>query len=251
MVAYNMLLGIVPVALLALFIAGPLLSNPAVERSVIGDLHEVFPGAAEHTLDSLLDQIRQSTTSTGLLALLASLWLASSFWGALDTAFARIYGCPARPWLEQKRFALTMVGVVLLFMLATVAVPAVQSILTAGVDELPIDLAHVTNVVYVVSLGIGVVLLFGCLAVIYARVPNRRVPWRAVWPGAAGATLAIGIVDVAFPAYLTSISTIARFGTTIVFVLIVLGWFYVLAVIILGGAIVNALRLAPPYYGPR
>ena len=246
MVAYNMLLGIVPVALLAMFIAGQVLSDPAIERSVIGDLREVFPGAAERTLDSLLDQIKQSTTSTGLLALLASLWLASSFWGALDTAFARIYGCPSRPWLEQKRFALTMVGVVLLLMIATVAVPAVQAILTAGVDELPIDLARVTNVVYAVSLAIGVVLLFSCLAVIYARVPNRRVPWRAVWPGAIGATLAIGIVDVAFPAYLTSISTIARFGTTIVFVLIVLGWFYLLAVIILGGAIVNALRLTGP-----
>ena len=43
--------------------------------------------------------------------------------------------------------------------------------------------------------------------------------------------------------YLSNISTIARFGTTIVFVLIVLGWFYVVALIILGGAIVNALRV--------
>ncbi len=50
------------------------------------------------------------------------------------------------------------------------------------------------------------------------------------------------IVDIAFPVYLTNISTIARFGTTIVFVLIVLGWFYVLALIILAGAVINALR---------
>jgi membrane protein len=66
-----------------------------------------------------------------------------------------------------------------------------------------------------------------------------------VWPGSLGATLAIAVVDYAFPAYLTSISTIARFGTTIVFVLIMLGWFYVLAMIILSGAIVNSLRLRP------
>jgi uncharacterized BrkB/YihY/UPF0761 family membrane protein len=69
------------------------------------------------------------------------------------------------------------------------------------------------------------------------------VPWRAVWPGALAATAAIGVVSYAFPAYLSSISTIARFGTTIVFVLIVLGWFYLLALIILGGAVINALRL--------
>jgi uncharacterized BrkB/YihY/UPF0761 family membrane protein len=74
-------------------------------------------------------------------------------------------------------------------------------------------------------------------------VPNRFVPWRAIWPGALAATVAIGIVDYAFPAYLSNISTIAHVGTTLIFITIVLLWFYALAIIILGGAIVNAERL--------
>ena len=209
---------------------------------MLTDLREVFPGTAEHTLNSLLAQIRNSTTSTGVLALIASLWLGSSFWGALDTAFARIYGCRPRGWLEQKRFALAMLGVVLVFMIATVAVPTVQSILEAGADDLPFDLAQ-RGGRRLCDLagdqrGAAVRVPGGDLP----RVPNRPVPWRAVWPGALGATLAIGVVDYAFPPYLTNISTIARFGTTIVFVLILLGWFYLLALIILGGAVVNALR---------
>ncbi len=243
MVAYSMLLGIVPIALLALFVAGQVLSSPSVQQSVLTDLQAVFPSATERTLGTLLRQITSSTTSTGVLALLASLWLGSTFWGALDTAFSRIYGCASRPWLKQKRFGLAMLGVVLLFMFATVAVPTVQSILRAGADDLPFDLARVTDVVYAISLGVSIALLFSCLALIYSRVPNRRVPWRAVWPGAFGATLAIGVIDYGFPAYLTNISTIAQFKTTIVFILIVLGWFYLLALIILGGAIVNSLRL--------
>jgi membrane protein len=134
---------------------------------------------------------------------------------------------------------------VLLFMVATVAVPTAQSILNAGARDLPFDLAHVADLVYVISLALSVALLFGCLAIIYSRVPNRPTPWRAVWPGALAATVAIGLVDYAFPAYLSNISTIARFGTTIVFVLILLAWFYLVAIIILGGAIINALRLTP------
>lgn len=243
MLAYNMLLGIIPVALLGLFVAGQVLSSTAVQQSVVNDLRQMFPGTAEHTLNSLLSQIRNSTTSTGVLALIAALWLGTSFWGALDTAFSRIYGCPSRKWLEQKRFGLAMLLVVLVFMIATVAVPTVQSILDAGANHLPFDLSHVADVVYAISLGISVALLFTCLSVIYHSVPNRPVPWRAVWPGAIGATLAIGIVDYAFPAYLTNISTLARFGTTIVFIVILLIWFYLLAIIILGGAVVNALVL--------
>ena len=61
MLAYNMLLGIIPVALLGLFIAGQVLSSTAVQQSVLNDLRQMFPGTAEHTLNSLLSQIRNST----------------------------------------------------------------------------------------------------------------------------------------------------------------------------------------------
>jgi uncharacterized BrkB/YihY/UPF0761 family membrane protein len=209
----------------------------------------VCPGSAQATLKSLLDNVQHSTTTTGVLAIISSLWLGSSFWGSLDTAFARIYGGQARSWLKQRRFALSMVGVVLLFMIATVSVPTLQSILRTGVKALPFDLARVTVVVYAGSLAFGLVLLFLCLVVIYYRVPHFRVPWRAVWPGALGATIAIAVVDFGFPEYLTHISTIARFGSTIVLIIIILAWFYVLALIILSGAIVNALRMRPPQPG--
>ena len=241
MLAYNMLLGVIPVALLGLFVAGHIVSNASISHSVTVDLQDIFPGSTQSTLDSLLDEVSRSTTSTGLLALIASLWLASSFWGALDTSFSRIFSSPSRPWLAQKRFGVMMVGLVLLFMIATVAIPALQSVLKAGANQLPLDLARVTDLVYVVSLAGSLAILFACLAVIYATVPTRRLPWRAIWPGALAATVAIGIVDVAFPLYLTSISTIAKFGTTVVFVVIVLGWFYLVALIILAGAVVNAM----------
>jgi uncharacterized BrkB/YihY/UPF0761 family membrane protein len=51
----------------------------------------------------------------------------------------------------------------------------------------------------------------------------------------------MGIVDWAFPLYLTNISTL-RVGTSAVFVLIALVWFYVLALITLSGAVINELR---------
>src|SRR5579884_3269451 len=66
MVAYTMLLAVVPVALLGLFVAGQVLSSHAVQTSVLNDLREMFPGSTEKTLNSLLDEVRDSTTSTGV-----------------------------------------------------------------------------------------------------------------------------------------------------------------------------------------
>ena len=242
MVAYNMLLSVFPLALLALFIAGRVLESGDLEQSILQDLRQLFPTATDKTLTRALDRVRDTSTGFGVVALIASVYIGSSFWGAIDTAFCRIYHVRCRSWVEQKRFALAMLIVVLLFMAATVAVPTLQSLLVASADDLPLGLSGVPGLVYAVTLVAGLMLLFAVLCVIYWSVPNRLVPWRAVWPGALGATLAIGVVDYGFPAYLNSISTIARFGTTFVFVLIVLIWFYALALIILGGATVNAMR---------
>jgi membrane protein len=242
MVAYNMLLSVFPLALLALFIGGQVLQSQNLEQSVLQDLRQLFPTATDHTLTTALDRVRDSSAGFGVLAFVSSVWIGASFWGALDTAFCRIYHVRCRKWLEQKRFALVMLVVVLLFMAATVTVPALQSLLRSSAKDLPLGLSGVPELVYWVSLAAGLGLLFGILCVVYWTVPNRLVPWSAIWPGAAAATMAIGVVDIAFPAYLNHISTIARFGTTFVFVVIVLIWFYALALIILGGGIVNAMR---------
>jgi len=242
MVAYNLLLSVFPLALLALFIAGRVLESGDLERSILKDLQGLFPAASESNLAEALDNVRNSSTQFGVVALVTSIYLGSSFWGALDTAFCRIYHVECRPWLQQKRFALAMLVVVLLFMAATVAVPFLQSLLRSGADDLPLGLSEVNGLIIAVSLAAGLALLFLILCLIYLTVPNRRLPWRAIWPGALGATFAIGIVDLAFPTYLSTVSTIARFGSLFVFVVIVLIWFYALAIILLGGAVVNAMR---------
>ena len=51
MVAYNLLLSIFPLALLALFIAGKILQSGELEDSVLKDLRHLFPTTAEKTLE--------------------------------------------------------------------------------------------------------------------------------------------------------------------------------------------------------
>jgi membrane protein len=242
MVAYNLLLSIFPLALVALFIAGRILRSPEIQESVLRDLEQLFPSAAESTLSDAVRRLQQSSTTAGIVAVVAAVWFASSFWGALDTAFCRIYHRPCRTWVRQKLFALGMFAVVLLFIVASVAVPTLQSLLVTRADDLPLGLADVRDLVYAVTLAAGVVVLFLALCATYLLVPKGAIPWRCVWPGALGATLAIGVVDYAFPLYLDNVTTL-RAGTTFVFVLIVLVWFYAMAIILLAGAVVNELRL--------
>jgi membrane protein len=241
MVAYNLMLSIFPLALLALFIAGRILRSPELADSVIQDARTIFPTAAESTLVDGVRRLQQTSTTVGIVAVVSSIWVGASFWGALDTAFCRIYALPCRTWVRQKLFGFGMLLVTLLFIVASVAVPTLQALLASSARDLPLGLSDVNGLVYGLTIAAGLVVLFGALCITYAAVPKGAIPWSCVWPGALGATLSMGIVDWAFPLYLTNVSTL-RIGTSAVFVLIALVWFYVLALITLGGAVVNELR---------
>ena len=158
MVAYNLLLSIFPLALVALFIASRVLSSPDIQASVLVDLQQIFPSAAESTLSEAVRRLQESSPTTGIVAIVAAVWIASSFWGALDTAFCQIYHRPCRSWVQQKLFAFGMFAVVLLFIVASVAVPALQSLLVTGANDLPFGLSEVRTLINGLTLAAGVLL---------------------------------------------------------------------------------------------
>ena len=131
MVAYNLLLSIFPLALIALFVASRVLRSPELAASVIADARTIFPTAAESTLIEGIRRLSEASTTVGIVAIVSSLWVGASFWGALDTAFCRIYHLPCRTWVRQKLFGFGMLVVVLVFIAASVAVPTVQALLAS------------------------------------------------------------------------------------------------------------------------
>ena len=243
MVAYNLAISVIPLAVLALWVAGRVAGSTEFEEAISRDLGAIFPGPADNTLRSLLGRIRTGAPGLGVAAIVFSIWTGMSFWGAIDTAFDRIYELPSRGWIKQKRFSFLMLWLVVLFMAATIAVPIAQSAIAGVRRDLPFGLDTVPGAALVFSLAIGVALLFLTLLAIYSLGPNRRLPWREVWPGALFATVIIAGTDYIYPYYLTNVSSVWRFGTTAVFLVIVLAWFYLVALVILLGAELNAWRL--------
>ena len=118
MVAYNLMLAVFPFALLKI---------GGVEASVLDDLQRLFPNVEQHTLTDVLNRIEENSATIGIAAFFGSLWIGASFWGAMDTAFCRIYHVECRGWVEQKRFSFAMLAVVLLFIAASIFVPTMES----------------------------------------------------------------------------------------------------------------------------
>lgn len=257
MVAYNLMLAVFPFALLVLFVGGQVLKISGVEASVIDDLQRLFPNYDQHTLADVLNRIQENSTTIGIAAFFGSLWIGASFWGAMDTAFCRIYHVECRGWVEQKRFSFAMLAVVLLFIAASIFLPTMESTLVSSTDRLPFGLSDIKAIDTVLLLSAAILITFLICCVIFWAVPKGHMPWRAVWPGAAFVTVGVSLANWLFPAYLSSVSSLSRLGSTLGFILIALLWFYLLSLGLLAGAVINSLRYELhdtgelPYNGPK
>ena len=79
-----------------------------------------------------------------MIAAVGAIWIGASFWGAMDTAFCRIYHVECRGWVEQKRFALVMLLVVIAVPRGERrSFPSPRECSTSGADDLPFGLDSV------------------------------------------------------------------------------------------------------------
>jgi len=241
MVAFNLALAVFPFVLLLLFVFGQVLDNSSIQTTVLNDLQGLFPAAEQDELNRALNRIRANSTTIGIVAAIGAIWIGASFWGAMDTAFCRIYHVECRGWVEQKRFAMVMLLVVVAFLAASVIVPVAEGVVASGAAELPFGLDQVGALRALFVLLVALTATFAVCCLIYYFVPKGHVPWRGVWPGALFVTLTTAVANAAFPFYLGQ-SSIDQVGGALGFILVALAWFYVVALALMAGAVINALR---------
>jgi len=242
MVAYNLMLAVFPFALLVLFVFGQIVNSPDIEHSVVLDIQRLFPNIEQGALQDAIDRVRASSTTIGIAAIVGGIWIGASFWGAMDTAFCRIYHVECRGWLQQKRWSLVMLLGLVVLLLASVTVPIVESAVLTRADDLPFGLSEWGAIrTGIVVLG-GFVVTFLVISAIYWAVPKGHMPWRSVWPGALFFSVVTAGGNYIFPLYLNNISDLHRIGGTIGFILVALVWFYAISLVLLAGAVINSLR---------
>jgi len=241
MVAYNLALAVFPFALLVLFVFSQVIENAEIRETVLRDLEALFPAVEQQSLEDVVDRIRSRSATIGIAAGVGAIWIGASFWGAMDTAFCRIYHVTCRGWVEQKRFALAMLVVVILFLAASVVIPLAEGILASGADDLPFGLDQIQGLRNIAVLGAALAITFAVCCLIYYFVPKGHVPWYGVWPGALFVTATTALANAVFPFYLAH-SSIDELGGAVGFILIALIWFYLVALSLLAGAVINALR---------
>lgn len=205
------------------------------KRLLLTSLDQVLTQRASGAVAAARDVFEQERVGVVSLSALLAVWLSSRGFAAMISALNLAYDThERRPWLQVRLRALALaLGSVLaaaFFLLVFVAGPTVVALRY----DVPAPVA-------VVEMATGLVSVAGAV-VIYAVAPSRSGTWRE---NVAGAILAAGfgvVASLGFGVYL-------RFATAGNLIYGVLGgglallvWLYLLAVGLLIGAEVNALK---------
>jgi membrane protein len=219
-IAYHAFISLLPLFALLLFVASSV-GDGSMEAGLIALGRAVFTEGAQ---EILIQEIRDSSRSAGLsgLGIVVLLWGTLRIFRGLDTAFSDIYETEAaNTFVDQIRDGLLMLVTVAVAILAALVV---NRLLPAGGP-----LAALQPLVLVVGLTITLVPM-------YYLFPDTDVTVVEILPGAAFASVGLTLFQAVFQLYVRSGEQTVVGG-----ILLLLTWLYASGLVILLGAVLNAV----------
>jgi membrane protein len=239
MIAYFALLSLVPFVFLALALLG-LFGRADESTYLVRELNNVLPSASISQIVRVINQIRDNAATLGLIGGVFLLWTSLSLFSVLESAFNIVYGRPNRSFLHGKGVAV----VVMLGTLVTLFVGLVIGTIGFQVldDAVPGVFAN-RWVAYVLSLIVSTASVFLFLVSIYYLLPNERLSFREVLPGAVLASILLQVSFQALPLYVAlsqreEALTLRALGAPVILLI----WLYLMANAIVLGAEINWWR---------
>lgn len=239
-VAYYLLLSLFPLLIAVGNILPYLRINP---DTVLPYIAEIIPRSIyldlESTIKSLLTQRSGSLLS---LSALAAFWSASKSINALQIAMNKAFG------VDQKQNFISMrimsLVVLLLLLAALVGVVVIMGLGQTILHLLQPILNFSTNYIdtfQTLKWPVTAVMLLVIMYLIYRVIPNARLSFRSVFPGALFATVGWLLLSQVFGLYVHYFSSkIAGYQIIGSFIVLML-WLNLAATIIILGAIINAV----------
>ncbi len=240
-IAFYALFSLFPLVLALLAALAFLPGSSAVAPQLAREMGALIP-VSSALLGTTLEGLIRARAVTGVFGVLGLLWASTAVFGAIRKGINAAWGIHRpRPFLQERLMDFSLLvgaGVLLLIPIAaTVVAPVVEeagNLIFSGTAFSGERLWGVAE-----SL-IGSLLAFLTFLALYFYLPNTPVRLRVVWPGALFATAAFEVAKSVFVWYVEAYPFYEGIYGPIGWVVALLAFIYVSAVILLFGALATA-----------
>ncbi|MGO8948995.1 MAG: YihY/virulence factor BrkB family protein [Ktedonobacterales bacterium] len=245
--AYALLTSILPIFLAILAVGGFILGTLSLsslvqlESVLTNELPGGASGAGGEIVNAALVQLHRNAGVLLLIGIVGSIIAGSGLFLSLESVLNIVFRLKGRDPIPQRMMA---IGMVLLYVVL-VPIMVIASLLPSAVlGALHLDRQNPGGAFLLQLLGllVGFATAFVFFGSIYFVVPNRRMRFGEVWPGALAAALLLVLYVLAFPIY-ENLFLRGNYGSIIGFIVVILIFFYYLAFILLLGAEINSMVL--------
>lgn len=243
-IAYYALLSLFPFLLLLFSLLGALTADPAARDEVVKFVLNYFPGQFDF-LTGQIDSFRTDRVRIGVGGGLAMAYASLGVFSAISSAVNHAWGVESRrTFLRHRLFSFVMMAsAAAIFLVAIVVVTLVRIAEARWYGALGVQWAWLTRMSGPGADLAAIVMLILCVALVYRFVPNVKIGFRDVWPGAIVTGLLWRVAFTLFAAYADDPgrwSVHGSVGAVVVFLL----WVYVSAVLLLYGVEMTAAYVA-------
>lgn len=239
-IAYYALLSLFPILLLAIFMLSDLTSDTADRDAVVRFVFRYFPGQFAF-ISGQLEAFQTSPVTFGFWGVVALLWGALGVFNAITSAVNHAWAVERRRSFLKHRLIgfLMMVGAGLVLILG-LAIASLVRLAETRLSEAMVRSPWIDNLSGVFASYLATALLIGCVALVFKYIPNTKVHFRDVWPGAILVGVLWRIALWLFSWYAADLASWNLVHGSIAAVVVFLLWIYVSAVILIYGVEMTA-----------
>ena len=239
-IAYYALLSLFPIMLLALSVLDEATTDAGDRQAVVRFVFRYFPRQFGF-ISGQLDAFRDAPVTFGVGGILMLVWASLGVFNAVTSAVNHAWAVEKRrSFLSHRLMGFLMMlgaGVVLVLGLVIASlVRLAETRLGQAMERAP----WVDNFSGVFASYLATALLIACVALIFYFIPNTRVRFRDVWPGAILVGVLWRVALSLFSWYAADLASWNVIHGSIAAVVVFLLWIYVSAVILIYGVEMTA-----------
>ena len=195
--AYSALFAALTGILFAVGLVGLLIQDPSTREAAVRAITNQVPPLAPIVRDGIA-KVVEHAGAFSIIGLAGLGWSASQFYGAIDSAFARIFKrAPERGPVDRIVRGAVAVAIVVAAIGAGIVTSSIQALLTVDLPSGPAgDAARIAAAVG--TPVITALLVMAAVALIFRLVPTTLVPWHSLAAPAVLAGTVIAAITEAF-----------------------------------------------------
>ena len=239
-IAYYALLSLFPFFLLLFSLMGALTADPEARDEVVAFVLRYCPGQLDF-LTGQIDSLRSDRLSIGVGGGLALAYASLGVFNAISSAVNHAWGVESRrTFIRHRLFSFVMmVSAAAMFLLAIVLVTIIRIAEARWDGALGARFEWMTRMSGMGGDYAAIAMLIVCVALVHRFVPNVKISFRDVWPGAIVTGLLWRVAFALFSAYAADPARWSVHGSVAAVVVFLL-WIYVSAVLLLYGVEMTA-----------